>query len=166
MTFDNIFFQAAWTGAQAYIGKHRHQINGLDQEDLLQETFIKLWRKRDQLDTSKTEKQCFNWGYRLAMTTTIDLHRKWKKKFLAPLWDVFTVMGGEKAYEGVELYEKISEKLKKTNMFWYELFDAFVGFKGDISLVARNLKTSKRKIENEIRYMCSSYGIEEIIRPD
>ena len=56
-----------------------------DADDLVQETFIKVW---NNLDTFRAEAQLFTWIYRIATNESLRFLKKKRRKFFIPIGDV------------------------------------------------------------------------------
>ena len=56
-----------------------------DTDDLVQETFIKVWKN---LDTFQGDAQLFTWIYRIATNECLRFLKKKRRKFLIPVGDV------------------------------------------------------------------------------
>lgn len=72
-----------------------------DASDLLQETFIRLYNKRAQIDISNNFK---NWLYKIATNIAYDYFRKKKREKLVSLndEDAFETIGQEESYSNLE----------------------------------------------------------------
>ncbi|MCC6251568.1 MAG: sigma-70 family RNA polymerase sigma factor [Bacteroidia bacterium] len=56
-----------------------------DTDDVLQETFIKVWNK---LDLFKEESQLYTWLYRIAVNESLNFLKKKRTRFFIPIIDV------------------------------------------------------------------------------
>jgi len=56
-----------------------------DTDDLVQETFVKIWNK---IDTFREDAQLYTWIYRIATNECLNFLRKKKNKFFLPIHDV------------------------------------------------------------------------------
>lgn len=56
-----------------------------DSDDLVQETFVKVWKN---LDSFREDAQLYTWIYRIATNECLNFLRKKKNKFFLPIHDV------------------------------------------------------------------------------
>ena len=98
--------------------------NGYLAEDLLQETFVKIWRKADQYDPSKGK--FFTWAYRVAKNTTLNALRKTAGLIQNEDLSVYEGIGIEEAHEDFLALKGSLAKLAKHHQEAIEL----VYFKG------------------------------------
>jgi len=56
-----------------------------DSDDLVQETFVKVW---NNLDSFRQDSQLYTWIYRIATNECLNFLRKKKNKFFLPIHDV------------------------------------------------------------------------------
>lgn len=81
-----------------------------DANDLVQDIFIKIWKK---LDSFRAESRLFTWIYRIATNETLNFLEKKKRRFFLPIHDVACELSG-KVDEGVLMDgDEISRKLQK-----------------------------------------------------
>ncbi|MBO0342704.1 MAG: RNA polymerase sigma factor [Bacteroidota bacterium] len=76
-------------------------------EDLLQETFIKIWRSIDSYDSSKG--RFYTWAYRIARNTTLNSMRS-KEKLIQT--DDFRVYDSKETNEEVPDYTELKGSIK------------------------------------------------------
>ncbi len=69
---------------QVYYQIRRMVMDHDDANDLVQETFIKVWKKLDQF---RGESKLYTWIYRIATNETLSFLNKKQKKFMLPIFD-------------------------------------------------------------------------------
>ena len=83
-----------------------------DTDDVLQETFVKVWRS---LDKFRAESSLFTWMYRIATNEALTHLKQKKKKFLLPMVDVEKQLGesleADTWFQGDEIQRKLQQAI-------------------------------------------------------
>jgi RNA polymerase sigma-70 factor (ECF subfamily) len=81
-----------------------------DANDLVQDIFIKIWKK---LDSFREESKLFTWIYRIATNETLNFLDKKKRRFFLPIHDVASELSGKLDQATLMDGDEISMRLQK-----------------------------------------------------
>ncbi len=125
-------------------------------EDVLQDSFIKIWKKRDTFDSEKAT--LFTWMLNITRNTAIDYYRKSKKSNLTSIQDfengVYDSTGGVQNINTIGLQNLVS-KLNADQQVMIE----YLYFKGytqqevsdELDIPLGTVKTRSRSAVQELR---------------
>jgi RNA polymerase sigma factor (sigma-70 family) len=83
-----------------------------DSDDLVQETFLKVWKS---LDSFKGESKLYTWVYRIAVNEALSHLRKKKRRFFVPIVDVEQELSNHiddaSCFDGSDIEQKLQKAL-------------------------------------------------------
>lgn len=95
---------------QVYYQIRRMVMDHDDANDLVQETFIKVWKKLDQF---RGESKLYTWIYRIATNETLSFLNKKQKKLLLPISDYTNQLAKNLEDDNYFTGDEIQQKLQK-----------------------------------------------------
>ena len=95
---------------RVYMHIRRLLIDHDDTDDVLQNTFIKVWKN---LENFKSDSQLFTWIYRIATNESITFLNKKRKRFFIPIVNVEHELSGKLESESQFSGDKVQLKLQK-----------------------------------------------------
>ena len=81
-----------------------------DADDILQDTFIKVWKN---LDSFREDAKLFTWVYRIATNECLQFLAKKRKRFFIPIQDVSELLTARMEQSGALSGNEIEAKLQK-----------------------------------------------------